>query len=161
MSLDCFKAYDTGRIPDQLNEDIARRIGRAYAEVIQPGSVVVGHDIRLTSEAIKAALLKGSASRASRCRTSAVRNRRNLLRHGAFGCGGGIAVTASHNPKDYNGMKFVGRARSRSRAIRVSLISALWRRATLSRPPPPGALSEVPPRTPMSRTYCRTSTSRH
>ena len=42
-SLDCFKAYDVrGRIPDQLNEDIARRIGRAYAEVIQPGSVVWG-----------------------------------------------------------------------------------------------------------------------
>ncbi|MEK9535024.1 MAG: phosphomannomutase, partial [Halieaceae bacterium] len=60
MSLDCFKAYDVrGRIPDQLNEDIARRIGRAYAEIIQPGSVVVGHDIRLTSEAIKAALVEG------------------------------------------------------------------------------------------------------
>jgi len=59
-SLDCFKAYDVrGRIPDQLNEDVARRIGRAYAEVIQPGSVVVGHDIRLTSESIKAALIEG------------------------------------------------------------------------------------------------------
>jgi phosphomannomutase len=59
-SLDCFKAYDVrGRIPDQLNEDIARRIGRAYAEVIQPGSVVVGHDIRLTSESIKTALVDG------------------------------------------------------------------------------------------------------
>ena len=41
--LDCFKAYDVrGRIPDQLNEDIAYRIGRAYAEVIEPGTVVVG-----------------------------------------------------------------------------------------------------------------------
>ena len=59
-SFDCFKAYDVrGRIPDQLNDDIARRIGRAYAEVIQPGSVVVGHDIRLTSESIKAALVDG------------------------------------------------------------------------------------------------------
>ena len=45
--LTCFKAYDVrGRIPDQLNEDIARRIGRAYAEVIRPDRVVVGHDIR-------------------------------------------------------------------------------------------------------------------
>ena len=59
-SLECFKAYDVrGRIPDQLNEDIARRIGQAYAEVIQPGTVVVGHDIRLTSESIKAALIDG------------------------------------------------------------------------------------------------------
>ena len=56
----CFKAYDVrGRIPDQLNEDVARRIGRAYAEVIQPGTVVVGHDIRLTSESIKQALIEG------------------------------------------------------------------------------------------------------
>ena len=56
----CFKAYDVrGRVPDQLNEDIARRIGRAYAEVIKPRQVVVGHDIRLSSEAIKAALVQG------------------------------------------------------------------------------------------------------
>mgnify|MGYP003688907379 CR=1 FL=1 len=48
-SLPCFKAYDVrGRVPDEINEDVARRIGRAYAEVINPGSVVVGHDIRLT-----------------------------------------------------------------------------------------------------------------
>jgi phosphomannomutase len=46
----CFKSYDVrGRIPDELNENIAQRIGRAYAEVINPGTVVVGHDIRLTS----------------------------------------------------------------------------------------------------------------
>ena len=56
----CFKAYDVrGRVPDQLNEDVARRIGRAYAEVIKPGKVVVGHDIRLSSEAIKAAVSAG------------------------------------------------------------------------------------------------------
>ena len=51
----CFKSYDVrGRIPDELNDDIAKRIGQGYAEVIQPGTVVVGHDIRLTSESIKA-----------------------------------------------------------------------------------------------------------
>ena len=56
----CFKSYDVrGRIPDELNENIAQRIGRAYAEVINPGTVVVGHDIRLTSESIKAALVDG------------------------------------------------------------------------------------------------------
>ncbi|MCB1666686.1 MAG: phosphomannomutase CpsG, partial [Pseudomonadales bacterium] len=59
-AISCFKAYDVrGRVPDQLNEDIARRIGRAYAEVIKPGKVVVGHDIRLTSESIKGALVQG------------------------------------------------------------------------------------------------------
>ncbi|HUH38129.1 MAG TPA: phosphomannomutase, partial [Spongiibacteraceae bacterium] len=60
MSLTCFKAYDVrGRVPDELNEDIAYRIGRAYAEVVKPASVVVGHDIRLSSEAIKGALVDG------------------------------------------------------------------------------------------------------
>ena len=109
MSLDCFKAYDVrGRIPDQLNEDIARRIGRAYAEVIQPGSVVVGHDIRLTSEAIKAALIEGlreqgvSVQDIGLCGTEEI-----YFATAHLGVGGGIAVTASHNPKDYNGMKFV------------------------------------------------------
>jgi phosphomannomutase len=60
QEITCFKAYDVrGRVPDQLNEEIARRIGRAYAEVVKPRQVVVGHDIRLTSEAIKAAVTQG------------------------------------------------------------------------------------------------------
>ena len=47
QEITCFKAYDVrGRVPDQLNEEIARRIGRAYAEVVKPQQVVVGHDIR-------------------------------------------------------------------------------------------------------------------
>jgi phosphomannomutase len=46
----CFKAYDIrGRIPDQLNDEIAYRIGRAFAAVVKPRKVVVGHDIRLSS----------------------------------------------------------------------------------------------------------------
>ena len=58
--LTCFKAYDVrGRVPDQLNTDIAYRIGRAFARVIEPGKVVVGHDIRLTSEEITQALVNG------------------------------------------------------------------------------------------------------
>ena len=105
----CFKAYDVrGRIPDQLNEDVARRIGRAYAEVIQPGTVVVGHDIRLTSESIKQALIEGLQEQGvdvkdiGLCGTEEIYFATSYL-----GVGGGIAVTASHNPKDYNGMKFV------------------------------------------------------
>ena len=107
--LDCFKAYDVrGRIPDQLNEDIARRIGKAYAEVIQPGTVVVGHDIRLTSESIKGALIDGlleqgvSVQDIGLCGTEEI-----YFATAHLNVGGGIAVTASHNPKDYNGMKFV------------------------------------------------------
>ncbi|MGL4564162.1 MAG: phosphomannomutase [Halioglobus sp.] len=105
----CFKAYDVrGRVPDQLNEAIARRIGRAYAQVIEPRQVVVGHDIRLSSEAIKAALVQGLVEQGvdvydiGLCGTEEI-----YFATSNAGMDGGIAVTASHNPKDYNGMKFV------------------------------------------------------
>jgi len=50
MNLNCFKAYDIrGRVPDELNDDIAYRIGRAYAEFVKPAKVVVGRDIRLSN----------------------------------------------------------------------------------------------------------------
>jgi phosphomannomutase len=105
----CFKAYDVrGRVPDQLNEDVARRIGRAYAEVIRPRQVVVGHDIRLTSQAIKAAVTQGLREQGvdvydiGQCGTEEI-----YFATSHAGMDGGIAVTASHNPKDYNGMKFV------------------------------------------------------
>ena len=105
----CFKAYDVrGRVPDQLNETIARRIGRAYAQVIEPRQVVVGHDIRLSSEAIKAALVQGLVEQGvdvydiGLCGTEEI-----YFATSHAGMDGGIAVTASHNPKDYNGMKFV------------------------------------------------------
>jgi phosphomannomutase len=109
QEITCFKAYDVrGRVPDQLNEDIAYRIGRAYAEVIKPRQVVVGHDIRLTSEAIKAAVSRGLMEQGvdvydiGLCGTEEI-----YFATSHAGMDGGIAVTASHNPKDYNGMKFV------------------------------------------------------
>ena len=105
----CFKAYDVrGRIPDQLNEDIARRIGKAYADVIQPGTVVVGHDIRLTSESIKNALIEGLREQGVDVKDIGLCGTEEIyFATSHLGVGGGIAVTASHNPKDYNGMKFV------------------------------------------------------
>ncbi|EIR57867.1 phosphoglucomutase/phosphomannomutase, alpha/beta/alpha domain I family protein, partial [Yersinia pestis PY-19] len=58
--LTCFKAYDIrGRLGDELNEDIAYRIGRAYGEFAKPKKVVVGGDVRLTSESLKLALSQG------------------------------------------------------------------------------------------------------
>jgi len=116
QEITCFKAYDVrGRVPDQLNEEIARRIGRAYAEVIKPRQVVVGHDIRLTSEAIKAAVTQGMLEQGvdvydiGLCGTEEI-----YFATSHAGMDGGIAITASHNPKDYNGMKFV---REESRPI--------------------------------------------
>lgn len=117
-TLDCFKAYDVrGRVPDQLNEDIARRIGQAFATVVKPRRVVIGHDIRLSSEAIKGALADGLMAQGvdvydiGLCGTEEIYF---ATSHSGVegGMDGGIAVTASHNPKDYNGMKFV-RAESR------------------------------------------------
>jgi phosphomannomutase len=109
QKITCFKAYDVrGRIPDQLNEDIAYRIGRAFAEVIKPSKVVVGHDIRLSSESIKAAVSEGLLEQGvdvydiGLCGTEEI-----YFATSHAGMEGGIAVTASHNPKDYNGMKFV------------------------------------------------------
>jgi len=108
-SLGCFKAYDVrGRIPDELNEGIAWRIGRAYAEHVRPRRVAVGHDIRLSSpdlcDALIAGLCAGGADvlHIGQCGTEEVY-------HAAFALDvdGGIMVTASHNPKNYNGMKFV------------------------------------------------------
>ncbi|MFM1896474.1 MAG: hypothetical protein RLZZ385_1548 [Pseudomonadota bacterium] len=108
-AITCFKAYDIrGRIPDQLNEDIAYRIGRAYATWLKPRKVVVGFDIRLTSEAICKALTNGLVDSGvdviniGMCGTEEVYFATAHLK-----ADGGIAVTASHNPKDYNGMKLV------------------------------------------------------
>lgn len=105
--LRCFKAYDIrGQLGTELNEDIAYRIGRAYAEFLKPQTIVLGGDIRLTSEALKAALSDGIRDAGA-----------NVIDIGMVGteevyfatshlkADGGIEVTASHNPIDYNGMK--------------------------------------------------------
>ena len=107
--LNCFKAYDIrGRVPDELNEEVATRIGRAYAQFVQPGTVVVGEDMRLSSpalaDALACGLLAGGADvlRIGMCGTEEVYFATSHLQ-----AGGGIMVTASHNPADWNGMKLV------------------------------------------------------
>jgi len=109
QTITCFKAYDVrGRIPDQLNEEVAYRIGQAYAAFIKPKEVVVGYDIRLSSQALCAALTRGltdsgvDVSNIGQCGTEEIYFATSFL-----GVDGGIVVTASHNPKDYNGIKFV------------------------------------------------------
>jgi phosphomannomutase/phosphomannomutase/phosphoglucomutase len=108
-TLGCFKAYDIrGRVPDELNEDVAFRIGRAYAQVVKPRRVVVGHDIRLSSPALCEALARGltrsgvDVLHAGLCGTEQI-----YFATFHLGVDGGIMVTASHNPRDYNGMKLV------------------------------------------------------
>lgn len=107
--LTCFKAYDIrGRVPDELNEDIAYRIGRAFAMLFQPRRVAVGHDVRLTSPALSAAVARGLMDRGvmvldiGLCGTEEI-----YFASFHHQLDGGIMVTASHNPMDYNGMKLV------------------------------------------------------
>src|SRR5437868_10057322 len=111
-----FKAYDyRARLPHELNDAVAYRIGRAYAEFLKPRRVVVGRDIRLSSDELCAALTQGLLDAGvdvydiGLCGTEVV-----YFATFSEAMDGGIMVTASHNPPDYNGMKFV---REQSRPI--------------------------------------------
>ena len=109
MTLECFKAYDIrGQFPDQLNEDVAYAIGIAYASFLGPERVVVGHDMRLSSPDLTKHLVEGltdagvEVTHIGQCGTEEI-----YFATEHFEMDGGIVVTASHNPKDYNGMKLV------------------------------------------------------
>ncbi len=112
----CFKAYDVrGRVPEELNEEIAYRIARGYAEFVQPRRVAVGRDIRLTSADLARAVIRGLTDAGVDVVDIGVGGT-ELVYFATFHAGldGGIMVTASHNPPNYNGMKFV---REESRPI--------------------------------------------
>lgn len=109
IKLPAFKAYDIrGRVPDQLNVDIAYRLGLAYAKLFQPKVVALGRDIRHSSLPLLHALAQGLVAAGVQvldiglCGTEEVYWAAQQL-----GVDGGIMVTASHNPMDYNGMKLV------------------------------------------------------
>jgi phosphomannomutase len=118
-----FKAYDIrGQVPDSLNDELAYRIGQAYAAVVAPqGPVAIGRDMRLSSDDLATNLARGlndadvDTIDIGLCGTE-------LVYHAASrpGMGGGVMVTASHNPADYNGMKMV-----REQAIPVSADTGL------------------------------------
>jgi phosphomannomutase len=110
MDLSCFKAYDLrGRVPDQLNPKLAELIGRAYVEITGAKKIIVGYDIRLSSREISQALCSGLMAAGADvydiglCGTEMV-----YFATSHYNMDGGIMVTASHNPRDHNGMKMVG-----------------------------------------------------
>ena len=112
----CFKAYDArGRVPEELNEEIAYRIARAYAKFVQPQRVAVGRDIRLSSADLTDAVIRGLTDSGVDVIDIGIGGT-ELVYFATFHekLDGGIMVTASHNPPDYNGMKFV---REESRPI--------------------------------------------
>src|SRR5690606_15759904 len=104
--LECFKAYDVrGRVPEQLNEGVAWRIGRAYAEQFGARTVVIGRDVRATSEALSRALSDGLRSAgANVCDIGLCGTEEIYFATTHLELDGGIMVTASHNPPEYNGM---------------------------------------------------------
>lgn len=109
VEINCFKAYDVrGQIPSQLNDDVAYRIGNATAEFLKAKRIVVGRDMRLSSaelsDSVSIGLLEAGVEviDIGLCGTEMV-----YFATGHLGVDGGIMVTASHNPADYNGLKLV------------------------------------------------------
>lgn len=104
-----FGAYDIrGIYPKTINEEIAYRIGRFFPHLFTAKKVVVGNDIRLSGPALKAALMKGLTESGcdvidiGQCGTEMI-----YYATAHLNLDGGVMITASHNPKEYNGMKFV------------------------------------------------------
>ncbi|HUZ14780.1 MAG TPA: phosphomannomutase/phosphoglucomutase [Gaiellaceae bacterium] len=106
-----FKAYDVrGIYPDELDETGAEAIGRAYVEQFEPRKIAVGRDMRLSSPTMQEALIRGAT--AAGCDVldiGLVGTEMVYYAVGSLGLEGGIMVTASHNPKEYTGMKLVRR----------------------------------------------------
>ena len=109
--LSCFKAYDIrGRLGDELNADIAQRIGRAFGQVMGARRVVLGRDVRPTSQTLADAVAQGlMAAGVEVLDLGLSGTEETYFATTHLGACGGICVTASHNPMDYNGMKMVKR----------------------------------------------------
>ena len=104
-----FKAYDIrGIVPDEVNEDMAYKLGRSFAQMLKAKTCVVGHDIRLTGETLSAAVVRGLREEGTnvidigQCGTEMI-----YFATAHLQTDGGIMITASHNPANYNGMKLV------------------------------------------------------
>ena len=109
MDLACFKAYDIrGRLGSELNESVARRIGQAFAEALDAERVVLGWDCRETSVSLADAVAEGIIAAGVDVIDIGLSGTEEMyFATSHFGASGGICVTASHNPIDYNGMKMV------------------------------------------------------
>lgn len=104
-----FKAYDIrGKVPGELNADLAYKIGRALVKYLNAKLIIIGHDIRESSEELSEALAKGITDSGSDvidiglCGTEMI-----YYSTPKFDADGGVMITASHNPPEYNGLKFV------------------------------------------------------
>ena len=109
IEIDCFKAYDIrGRIPDQLNPDVAYRIGNATAGFLGARKLVLGRDIRLSSKELSDAVANGIRDAGAEVMDIGLGGTEMVyFATDYLEADGGIMVTASHNPADYNGLKIV------------------------------------------------------
>jgi phosphomannomutase len=103
-----FKAYDVrGIFPDQINAEVVARIGEAYAVVRQPGKIAIGQDVRASGEELKERLIKTLlACGIDVVDIGVITTDQLYFAVGQYGYDGGISITASHNPGEYNGLKF-------------------------------------------------------
>jgi phosphomannomutase len=111
LSPSVFKAYDVrGIVPDELDAEGAYRLGRAYVAAFEPKVMAVGHDMRLSSPELADAVARGASEQgADVIELGQTGTEMVYFAVGEYGYEGGIQVTASHNPKQYNGMKIVRR----------------------------------------------------
>lgn len=107
--LTCFKAYDIrGRLGTDLDENIAYRIGAAFAVVLKAKTVVLGRDVRASSEGLASSVAQSLIDQGCEVLDLGLSGTEEMyLATTHFRADGGICVTASHNPMDYNGMKMV------------------------------------------------------
>ncbi len=106
-----FKAYDIrGIYPEQLEEGIARKIGNCFAQIIDGKRIVTSRDMRASSKPLQDALVKGLREAGKDVTNIGLASTPMMnFAVGKYGFDGGVQVTASHNPKEYNGFKTVGR----------------------------------------------------
>src|SRR5229473_3387373 len=111
INRDIFKAYDVrGIYPDEVNEDAARAIGAAFVVYLKARRIAVGRDMRMSSPALAAAFIDGATAQGVDVVDYGMIPTDTLyFAVGRDQLDGGVEITASHNPKQYNGMKLVGR----------------------------------------------------
>ncbi|WP_323019512.1 phosphomannomutase [Pararhodobacter sp.] len=143
MPMTCFKAYDIrGKLGEDLDEGIARVIGRAFAEALGARRVVLGRDIRASSESLAAAVAEGLVAQGVEVLDLGLSGTEEMyFATSHFAADGGICVTASHNPMDYNGMKMVKAGSAPlDPATDLARVKALAENGAFSPAPQPGRI---------------------
>lgn len=141
MPMTCFKAYDIrGKLGEDLDEGIARAIGRGFAEALGARRVVLGRDIRASSESLAAAVAEGLVAQGVEVLDLGLSGTEEMyFATSHFAADGGICVTASHNPMDYNGMKMVKAGSAPlDPATDLARVKALAESGTFATAPQPG-----------------------